>query len=277
VTTKPPLVSAILPFSNEVRLNLVRKAVNHFIRQNYTPYELVVVNGTPVDVLTNESMNTESMRAQGCNLAEIRVPEGLNAAAMRNHGIRAAHGEWIVPIDDDDWCHPERILFQMAHRHGPRPVTLRHQLRVDVSPIKELAGDFETARFKPLLHLVDKAERGVASTMLFPRQVNGASNGISWLYDESLNTGEHDELLARVAEEEGGVVVADNSHNTFVAGMQWPLMSIAVYHGMNELPFDRFFEGMPRPIDRNVVPPGLVPADITQLRAVMESYNFRTT
>ena len=43
---KPPLVSAILPFSNEVRLNLVRKAVNNFIRQNYTPYELVVVNLT---------------------------------------------------------------------------------------------------------------------------------------------------------------------------------------------------------------------------------------
>jgi len=261
-------VSAILPFSNEVRLNLVRKAVNNFIRQNYTPYELVVVNGTPVDVLTNESMNTESMRSQGCNLMEIRVPEGLNAAAMRNHGIQAAHGEWIVPIDDDDWCHPERILFQMAHRHGPRPVTLRHQLRVDVSPMKELAGDFETARFKPLLHLVDKAERGVASTMLFPR--------LEWYYDEDLNTGEHEELFARIAHADGHVV-ADNSHNTFVAGMQWPLLSVAVYHGMNELSFEQFFEGMPRPIDRNMVPPGLVPADITQLRAVMESYNFRTT
>lgn len=269
----PPLVSAVLPFSNPIRLSLVRKAVNNFIRQNYTPYELVVVNGTDTDVLTNEDMNTEDMRAQGCNLLEIRVPPGLNAATMRNHGIRAAHGEWIVPIDDDDWCHPERILFQMAHRRGMRPVTLRHQLRVDVSPMQEVLQT--TGRFKPLLYLVDKPAEGVASTMLFPRQVGGRADGTLWLYDESINTGEHGELIARVAEEEGGVVVANNSHNTFVAGMQWPILSIAVYHGMNELSFDQFFEGIPRPIDRSVIPAGIVGADIQQLKAVMESYNFR--
>ena len=273
-TGKPPLVSAILPFSAPARLNLGRKAVNNFIRQNYTPYELVVVNGTDVDVLTNEAMNTEGMRAQGCNLMEIRVPAGLNAAAMRNHGILAAHGEWVVPIDDDDWCHPERILFQMAHRHGSCPVTLRHQLRVDVSPLLT-SPDAEELKFKPLLHLVDSPERGVASTVLFPRQVGVKADGTPWLYDESINTGEHDELIARIAEEEGGVVVANNSHNTFVAGMQWPILSIAVYHGMNELSFDQFFAGMPKPIDRSVVPPGLVKGDIEQLRSVMESYNFR--
>ena len=99
---KPPLVSAVLIFSDSARTNLARKAVNHFIRQNYTPYELLVVNSTDVDVLTNDNMATEEMREQGCNLVEIRAPRGLNAAAMRNHGIRAAKGEWIFPIDDDD-------------------------------------------------------------------------------------------------------------------------------------------------------------------------------
>lgn len=271
---KPPLVTAVLPFSNPLRLNLARKAVNNFIRQNYTPYELIIVNNTDVDVLTNDNMATEAMREQGCNLVEIRAPRDLNASAMRNHGIRAAKGEWIFPIDDDDWCHPSRLMFQMAHRSGARPVVLRHQLRVDVSPLREIdrqAG----GSFKPLLHLVDKPANGVASTILFPRQVGEASNGISWLYDESINTGEHDELLARVAEEEGGVVVVDNSHNTFVTGMHWPILSIAVYHGMNELSFDKFFDGMHVPTDRNIVPPGLLASDVDQLRVVLASYNFQ--
>lgn len=271
---KPPLVTAILPFFNPLRINLARKAVNNFIRQNYTPYELIIVNNTDVDVLTNDNMATEAMREQGCNLVEIRAPRDLNAAAMRNHGILSAHGDWIMPVDDDDWFHPSRLMYQMAHRSGTMPVVLRHQLRVDVSPLREIdrqAG----GSFKPLLYLVDKPANGVASTMLFPRQEGGAPNGISWLYDESLNIGEHEELLARISEEEGGHIVADNSHNTFVTGMHWPILSIAVYHGMNELSFDRFFDGMPGPIDRNIVPPGLVASDVDQLRVVLASYNFQ--
>lgn len=271
---KPPLVTAILTFSDASRTNLVRKAVNNFIRQNYTPYELVVVNSTDVDVLTNSKMATDDMHQQGCNLVEIKAPKDLNAASMRNIGIKSAHGEWIIPIDDDDWFHPTRLMFQMAHRRGSMPVVLRHQLRVDVSPLREIdrqAG----GSFKPFLHLVDKPGNGIASTMLFPRQVGGASNGISWFYDESLNIGEHEELIARVAEEEGGCIVADNSHNTFVTGMHWPILSIAVYHGMNELTFDRFFDGMPRPVDRNIVPPGLVAEDVDQLKRVLAGYNFK--
>ena len=138
------------------------------------------------------------------------------------------------------------------------------QLRVDVSPMQEVLQT--TGRFKPLLYLVDKPAEGVASTMLFPRQVGGRADGTSWLYDESINTGEHGELIARVAEEEGGVVVANNSHNTFVAGMQWPILSIAVYHGMNELSFDQFFEGYRGRLTGVLFLPGLLVLISSSLR-----------
>lgn len=271
---KPPLVSAILAFSDSSRIHLARKAVNNFIRQNYTPYELIIVNSTETGVLTNNDMQSEDMRRQGCHLMEVKGPSDANAGTLRNFGIRVARGDWILPVDDDDWVHPTRLMFQMAHRQSSQPVLLRHQLRVDVSPLREIDREVGGS-FKPLLHLIDKPNTGVASTILFPRQVGGASNGISWLYDENLNTGEHDELLARVAEEEGGYVVADNSHNTFVTGMHWPILSIAIYHGMNELTFDKFFDGMPRPVDRNVVPPGLVAEDVSQLKLVLAGYNFK--
>lgn len=268
---KPPLVTAILTFSDSSRINLARKAVNNFIRQNYTPYELIVVNSTDVGVITNTDMQSEDMRNQGCYLMEVKGPSDVNAGTLRNFGIRLAKGDWIFPIDDDDWSHPTRLMFQMAHRCSNQPVLLRHQLRVDVSPLRDIDREVGGS-FKPLLHLVDRPAHGVASTILFPRLDEG---GIFWLYDESLNVGEHDELLARIAEEEGGHVVADNSHNTFVTGMHWPILSIAIYHGMNELTFDRFFEGMTQPVDQNIVPPGLVAEDVNQLKRVLAGYNFK--
>ena len=169
---KPLLVSGILPFSDPRRLSLVRKAVNNFVRQHYTPYELVVVNGTDTPVLTNQEMETDAFRKAGCSVLEVRAPEGLNAAAMRNVGIKAAHGDWIFPIDDDDWCHPQRLLFQMAHRREGQACMLQYQLRVDVHRSLQQFGDVtEAESCKPLLHLF-RMETGIPATILFPHYRN---------------------------------------------------------------------------------------------------------
>ena len=274
---QPPLVSGILPFSDPRRLSLVRKSVNNFVRQHYTPYELVVVNGTDTPVLTNQEMDTESFREAGCSVVEVRAQEGLNAAAMRNRGIEASHGDWIFPIDDDDWCHPQRLLFQMAHRIEGQACMLRYQLRVDVSQSLQQFVDPDQLNYlsacKPLLHLLD-IDTGIPSTMLFPRLKYQNTKSL-WLYDEELNIGEHDELLARMRRHKGGAVVCNNMHNTFVDGMQWPILSIAIYHDNNELTHEQFFERLPRPTDHSVVPVGLRQSDMDQLRVVLQSYNFQ--
>jgi len=270
---QPPLVSAILPFSDPRRLNLVRKAVNNFIRQHYTPYELIVVNGTDIPVLTSEEMDTESFRKSGCQVLELRAPQGLNAAAMRNKGIKIAHGDWIFPIDDDDWCHPQRLTYQMSHRVDNHPCLLKYQLRVDISAtLRQAAEDHPDGAFKPLLHLLC-LDGGIPSTILFPR-LSDSDVGL-WLYDEDMNIGEHDELLARMGQEGLEPVVCDNMHNQFVTGMQWPIMSIAMFHVCNELTREQFFQKLPKPVDRSVVPVGLRAADINQLRVVLQSYNFK--
>lgn len=272
----PPLVSAILPIADPRRVSLARKAVNNFIRQHYTPYELIVVNGTGIDVLTNQEMDTDAFRSAGCSVQELRVPAGLNAAAMRNRGIQAAAGDWLFPIDDDDWCHPQRLLFQMAHRRGNRACLLRNQLRVDVSKsLTQSVEDHPVGSWKPLLHLVTR-NNGIDSTILFPRQnIHYAySEAQLWLYDETLNTGEHEELLARIQQNAGDPVVCNNSHNRLVQGMQWPILSIAVYHGGNELLYEQFFGGTDVTRNSGNVPTGLVDSDIQQLKVVLQSYNF---
>lgn len=273
---KPPLVSGILPFSDPRRLSLVRKAVNNFVRQHYTPYELVVVNGTDAAVLTNQEMDTALFREAGCSVLEVKAPEGLNAAAMRNKGIEAAHGDWIFPIDDDDWCHPQRLTFQMAHRREGRACMLRYQLRVDVSELLQQPDAASRPQaLQPLLHLLS-TDSGIPATMLFPRQVKPDSDEHTlWLYDEELNVGEHDELLARLQQAQGQAVVCDNMHNAFVSGMQWPILSVAIYHGNNELTHEQFFTRLPEPSNRRVVPEGLTQGDMDQLRVVLQSYNFK--
>lgn len=286
------LVSAIMPHNNSSRLGLARKAVNNFIRNAYHPYELVIVNTTSDKVLTNEAGSFE-LEALGCCVTELFAPElaSANASQLRNFGIRQAKGNWILPIDSDDWSHPFRLLYQMAHRDTDRvliegnrlcrPVLLRNQLRVDVAPV--LRDNLtETDTYKPTLYLLELSG-GVSSTILFHRMSCARSakgdksydpfdESYMW-YDEELEINEHAELLSRLPEP----VVVDNSHNVFTSGMQWPIMSIAIYHGNNQLSRDQFFEGMPFPEDKNVVPEGILPNDIATLKSVLQSYDFQIT
>lgn len=264
-----PLVSVVLPFADSRRLPLVRKGVNSFVRQHYTPYELVIVNGTDSLVLTNDDMDTDSMRESGCRILEVRMPSGLNSAAMKNAGLCAASGEWVMCIDDDDYFHPCRLLYQMAHRRDGCVCLLRCQLRVDVSDALMSGDDVNFTAFQPLLALVNSAE-GVANTALFPRL---KGDGTPWQFDAQLNIGEYEDLLTTMQQSGVGRVVCDNLHNPFVQGMHWPILSIAIYHGSNELTHSQFFPEK-YIVERGAIPFGMNSRDLAHLKAVLQFYNF---
>lgn len=265
-----PYVSCILPFSNPYRINLVRKAVNNFIYQRYTPYELLIVNGTNQSVLTNADMDSQFYSTAGCSVREIQTSPGLNAAAMRNVALKShAAGDYIICIDDDDYFHPDRLLYQMAHRRlqNPAPCMLRYQLRVDLTGV---LGSFDSESMSslaasPKLHLLAKKD-GIASTAVFPRL---DLDGNPWLFNEDLNTGEHEELIDRITQKLG-FSVFDNKHTPFNAGSNLPLLSVAMYHGGNELNYQQFFE---QP-DISLVD-GMHRGDIEFLKSILRSYNFQ--
>lgn len=266
-----PLVSAVLTFANPRRLNLARKVVNQFVRQHYTPYELVIVNGTDSRVLTNDNMDTDFMREAGCQVLEVHVPSGLNSASMKNLGLRSASGEWAVCIDDDDYFHPGRLLYQMAHRRDGHVCLLRCQLRVNVSDALTIADadDVNLTPLRPLLALVNEAD-GVPNTAVFPRL---KADGTPWQFNSDLNTGEYEDLLTAMNQQGLNRVVCDNLHNPFVQGMHWPILSIAMYHGGNELTRDQFFPEK-HTVDRGAVPFGMNSQDLDHLKVVLQSYNF---
>jgi glycosyltransferase involved in cell wall biosynthesis len=110
-----PAVTVVIPTRN--RPELVRRAVESVFAQSFKDFEIVVV----VDGRDPETVE----RLAGYSNRPLRVivndnPQG--GAEARNIGSRAARGEWIAFLDDDDEWLPEKLDRQMAHlASAPRP------------------------------------------------------------------------------------------------------------------------------------------------------------
>lgn len=271
---QPPLVSCVLTVSNPKRITLARKAVNNFLRQHYVPFELFIVNGTDIPVLTNPE-NVGRLLNGKQNTYEIMTRPGLNSAQMKNEGLNASQGAWAICVDDDDFFHPARLTYQMARRREGVPCMLKYQLRIDITPALTFGNpDVQLNSFQPYMRLIGMPG-GIPSTMLFPTR---NSKGERWFFDARLNIGEYDELLARMGNDLGHTdfLVCDNSHNDLLNALHWPLLSIAVYHGSNELTKEAFFQTTALQFSSDSVPAGMNSHDVELLRTVLQSFNLQT-
>lgn len=91
-----PLVSVIVPLYNADPY--IREALESIVASTYRPIEVMVVN----DGSTDASLAVA--KAVASKHPEIVVISQKNAgvSAARNHAIREAKGEWILPVDADD-------------------------------------------------------------------------------------------------------------------------------------------------------------------------------
>lgn len=105
-SSTPPLVSAVIPTRG--RPELLANAVRSALRQTWPRMEVVVVVDGP-DAVT-------AAQVAGFTDPRIRVrflDEERGACDARNAGVRAAQGEWIALLDDDDEWLPDKIEQQM--------------------------------------------------------------------------------------------------------------------------------------------------------------------
>ena len=110
------LVTAVIPTHN--RPQLVCRAVKSALHQTYINLEILVVVDGP-------DVNTVKL-LEGFNDPRLRIVElatNAGAAEARNVGVRAAKGEWIAFLDDDDEWISTKIEKQVALLRGATPST----------------------------------------------------------------------------------------------------------------------------------------------------------
>src|SRR2546425_10141458 len=93
----PPLVSVVIPTRN--RALRLRRAIQSACGQTVRELEILVVD----DGSTDDTPGVvESAAAADRRVRLIRKDRSAGAPAARNDGIRAAGGELIATLDDDD-------------------------------------------------------------------------------------------------------------------------------------------------------------------------------
>ena len=107
------LVSAVIPTRN--RPSLVVRAVKTALNQTYSNMEVIVVVDGPDD-----STNRALRAINDPRIQIVTLPERVGGAGARNAGVRAANGEWIAFLDDDDEWMPPKIECQLRTALGSR-------------------------------------------------------------------------------------------------------------------------------------------------------------
>lgn len=98
------LVSVIIPTYNRART--IARALNSVFTQTYGPLEVIVVDDGSTDG------TTEALAPYGDRIQLVRQ-KNQGPAAARNTGIKAATGEIITFLDDDDSWLPDKIERQV--------------------------------------------------------------------------------------------------------------------------------------------------------------------
>lgn len=102
-----PLVSVIIPTYN--RPEQLRRAISSVLAQTYQNFEIIIVDdASSVDV----AMITGEFNDK--RITYIRHEKNKGASAARNSGLRAAQGQFINFLDDDDEILPSKFAKQIA-------------------------------------------------------------------------------------------------------------------------------------------------------------------
>lgn len=203
---RSPLVTAVMVFGEPQRSTLAQRCINRFLLQTYENKELVVINASGKK-LTN---------VEHPQVREIAVAGPLTLGAMRNIGLREAHGKWVTMWDDDDLPNYHYLEYMMLRRVEGQGMALRRQIRTSVT----LANAF----------LLDE-EGGVPATLFFQptpehKYHEADLNETAMFYNEY--------FAGRCA------VIDNNLYPT-------TCISIAVHHGHNVTPVEEFMRELAAP------------------------------
>jgi glycosyltransferase involved in cell wall biosynthesis len=179
-----PLVSVIITTCN--RVQYLPEAVDSARAQTYVPMELIVVDDGSTDTTP---LLLDRLAATG-----VRCLRQANrgVAVARNRGVRAARGELLAFLDDDDLWLADKLERQMAViRHAPETAIVYGHAEQFVSPELDAS---ERAR---LAHLEGRVVPAPIATAMLVRRTAWEQIGP---FDESLTVGVEMAWYARLCE-----------------------------------------------------------------------------
>lgn len=104
LVSEKPLVSIYIPTYN--RVELLKRAVQSVLAQDYNNLELIVVDDRSTD---NTVDYLSQMSKQDSRLKYLVNDSNSGACVSRNRAIFTAKGQFITGLDDDDYFLPDRI------------------------------------------------------------------------------------------------------------------------------------------------------------------------
>lgn len=136
-----PLVSVLLPVYNAE--NFLNDSIESIIFQTYKNWELLLIFDESKD---NSLHIIKNFVKEDSRIRLVNNPiKGLISAL--NHGIKLANGDFLVRMDSDDICMPDRIEQQVKHMiNNKLDICGCHHYIIDE---KENLGDVS---YVPLLH-----------------------------------------------------------------------------------------------------------------------------
>ncbi len=101
-TSKPPLVSAIVPSFNKARY--LSQSIGSILRQDYPALEVIIVNDGSPDNTSEVAKNLIALAKPEHPTTKFRILEKQNGGISdaRNFGIAEANGDLIFTLDGDD-------------------------------------------------------------------------------------------------------------------------------------------------------------------------------
>lgn len=101
-----PLVSVVVPCFNTH--GTINRTIDSLRRQSHAPVEIIVVD--------DGSTNPDTIACLDALGPDVRLIRQANRglAGARNAGIEAAQGDFILPLDSDDWLEPDAVAALLA-------------------------------------------------------------------------------------------------------------------------------------------------------------------
>jgi glycosyltransferase involved in cell wall biosynthesis len=102
-----PLVSVIVPCYNSGKT--LSRTINSVLRQTWERIEIIIINDGSTDKFTIEQLDFFSTEPKITIYSQSN--KGLSSA--RNRGISISNGEYILPLDSDDWLDNNAIKIML--------------------------------------------------------------------------------------------------------------------------------------------------------------------